>query len=54
MRWLVYEFYEFKDLGLLKEDFDAIEDDVLYIVHKNIVCKEIFQSLLVLTRLLNN
>ena len=36
MRWLVYEFYEFKELGLMKEDFEAIEDDVLYIIHRNI------------------
>jgi hypothetical protein len=42
MRWLVYEFYEFKELGLMKEDFEAIEDDVLYIIHRNIVCKEIY------------
>ena len=38
----------------MKEDFEAIEDDVLYIIHTNIVCKEIYQSLLVLTRLLHN
>ena len=54
MRWLVYEFYEFKDLGLMKEDFEAIEDDVLFIIHKNIVCREIYYVLLVLTRLLYN
>lgn len=38
MRWLIYEFYGFRQLkqeGLIfSKDFDAIEDDVLYIIHK--------------------
>lgn len=38
MRWLIYEFYGFKGLkqeGLLNAaDFDALEDDMLYIIHK--------------------
>ena len=58
MRWLVYEFYNFKYLrgeGYLQSaDFEAIEDDVLFILHKKIVQKEVFETLLVLTRLLNN
>ena len=58
MRWLVYEFYNFKYLkqeGLLQgSDFEAIEEDVLYIIHKKTVQKEVYDTLLVLTRLLNN
>ena len=41
MRWLVYEFYNFRALkqeGLLRAvDFEAIEDDVLFIIHKKTV-----------------
>ena len=41
MRWLVYEFYNFKYLkqeGFLQGcDFEAIEEDVLYIIHKKTV-----------------
>lgn len=58
MRWLVYEFYNFKYLkqeGYLQgADFEAIEDDVLFIIHKKTVHKEVYMTLLVLTRLLNN
>lgn len=58
MRWLVYEFYNLKVLkqrGYLKAaDFEAIEEDVLFMIHKMTVFDEVFDSLLVLTRLLNN
>lgn len=58
MRWLVYEFYNLKSLkqrGYLKAaDFEAIEEDVLFMIHKMTVIDEVFDSLLVLTRLLNN
>lgn len=58
MRWLVYEFYNFKYLkseGYLQAaDFEAIEDDVLFILHKKIVQKEVFETLIILMRLLNN
>lgn len=58
MRWLVYEFYNFRQLkseGLLRSaDFEAIEDDVLFIIHKKAVQKEVYETLLVLTRVLNN
>ena len=41
MRWLVYEFYSFKALkqrGYLKScDFQAIEEDVLFMIHKLVV-----------------
>ena len=35
-------------------DFEAIEEDVLFMIHKMTVFDEVFDSLLVLTRLLNN
>jgi len=38
MRWVVFEFYDFKGLkneGLLQtNDFEALEDDIVYIIHK--------------------
>jgi len=58
MRWLVFEFYDFRELkfeGLIQaSDFEAIEDDVLFIIHKKTVYKEVYETLLILTRLLNN
>ena len=58
MRWLVYDFYNFRVLkhkGLLQAaDFEAIEEDLLFMIHKMTVKDEVFDSLLVLTRLLNN
>ena len=35
-------------------DFDALEDDVLFILHKLIVKNEVYSTLIVLSRLLNN
>ena len=35
-------------------DFNAIEEDMLFMIHKMVVQEEVFDSLLVLTRLLNN
>lgn len=58
MRWLVYEFYQFKQLrqdGLLAgSDFEALEDDILFILHKVTVNDVVYETLIVLTRLLNN
>ena len=58
MRWLIYEFYGFKGLkqeGLLSAaDFDALEDDMLYIIHKVTCVNQVYETLLVLSRLLNN
>ena len=38
MRWFIYEFYGFRQFKLegliFPKDFDAIEDDILYIIHK--------------------
>ena len=58
MRWLVYEFYGFRSLkqgGYLKAvDFEAIEEDVLFLIHKKTVYKEVHETLIVMMRLLNN
>ena len=35
-------------------DFEAIEEDVLYIIHQNVVCKEVHETLLILSRLNKN
>jgi len=58
MRWFIYEFYSFKQLksdGLLQfTDFEALEDDLLYTIHKITVQNGVYDTLLVLSRLLNN
>tara|TARA_B110000305_G_scaffold19311_1_gene17848 strand:+ start:181 stop:471 length:291 start_codon:yes stop_codon:yes gene_type:complete len=58
MRWFIYEFYSFKQLksdGLLQfTDFEALEDDLLYTIHKITVQQGVYDTLLVLSRLLNN
>lgn len=58
MRWLVHEFYQFKKLkndGLLElADFQALEDDLLFLLHKITVGDQVYETLIVLTRLLNN
>mmetsp|Transcript_40702 Transcript_40702/g.62123 ORF Transcript_40702/g.62123 Transcript_40702/m.62123 type:complete len:117 (+) Transcript_40702:1618-1968(+) len=58
MRWLVYEFYQFKALKqeglLLFSDFEALEEDILFILHKLTVKDEVYDILLILSRLLNN
>jgi len=57
IRWLIYEFYQFKQLKrdklLRAQDYDALEDDMLYIIHKITVSKDVFKGLLVLTRIAN-
>ena len=58
MRCQVYDFYGFrqlKDDGLIdQDDFGAIEDDVLFIIHSQTVSKEVFENLLILSRMLKN
>ena len=58
MRWLIYEFYQFKRFsqnGYLKfSDLEALKEDILYVCHKIIVGKEVFEILIVLSRLYNN
>jgi hypothetical protein len=58
MRWVIYEFYQFKRLkqeGQLQAgDFEALEDDLLFMIHKIIVKDEVYSILVILSRLLNN
>ena len=58
MRWLVYEFYQFKKLRqlgfLMMSDFEALEEDVLFILNKLVVTKEVHETLLILSRLNKN
>lgn len=57
MRWVIYEFYNFKLLEkeklLSRNDFTAIDDDMVFILHKTTVKDEVFPILLVLSRMLN-
>lgn len=58
MRWLIYEFYGFKfhkKQGYLSaQDFNELEDDMLYILHKATVKDKVLTNLIILSRLLNN
>ena len=55
---MIYELYQFKSLkkeGLLTpDDFDAIEEDLLYVVHKRVVTGGCGTILVVLSRILNS
>lgn len=57
MRWAIYEFYNFKQLEkehlLLRQDFTAIDDDMVMILHKTTVKGQVFPILLILSRMLN-
>jgi hypothetical protein len=58
MRWVLYEFYNFRKMkkeGILdKTDFEMLEDDIIYVLHKVIVKDDVLKTLLILSRLLNN
>jgi len=45
LRWVIYEFYNFKGLkaeGLLSgNDFEALEDDIVYLIHKVAVKEQV-------------
>jgi len=44
-----------KSEGLLEQsDIEALDDDILFILHKVTVSNEVYETLIVLTRLLNN
>lgn len=57
MRWVIYQFYNFRQLEkekiLSKEDFKSLDDDVIFILHKISVKDQVFPILLVLARMLN-
>ena len=58
VRWLIYEFYQFKKFnqqGYLQfQDMEALKEDILFICHKIIVGNEVFETLIVLSRIFNN
>lgn len=58
IKWLVREFYNFDVLErkyLTKSgDFEAIEEDLLFSIHKMTVQGEVLEYLVVLSRLLNS
>ena len=58
LRRQLYEFYGFsslEDAGVLHPtDFAAIEDDALFLIHQKVVCKEVHENLIILSRLLKN
>ena len=39
---------------LVSQDFEALDDDILFILHKITVSDGVYETLIVLTRLLNN
>lgn len=57
MRWVIYQFYNFRQLErdqmLHKDDFKALDDDIIFILHKISVKGKVFPILLVLSRMLN-
>jgi hypothetical protein len=54
---MLYEFYQFKEYKKEKlisgNDFEAIEEDLEFIIHKKVVSGEVNKILLVLSRILN-
>lgn len=57
MRWVIYQFYNFRQMErdklLVKDDFKALDDDVIFILHKVTIKGQVFPILLVLARMLN-
>tara|TARA_B110000285_G_C14681278_1_gene404798 strand:+ start:369 stop:569 length:201 start_codon:yes stop_codon:yes gene_type:complete len=55
---MLYEFYQFKEYKKEKliagTDFEAIEEDLEFIIHKKTVCGEVNKILIVLSRMLNS
>lgn len=54
---MLYEFYQFKEYKkqnyIESSDFEAIEEDLVYIIHKKVADKKVNHNLVVLSRLLN-
>lgn len=57
MRWVLYEFYSFKKMkkeGIVNSgDFDQLEDDIIYVLHKAVVKNQVLETLVILNRLIN-
>ena len=55
---MLYEFYELKEAKkknyIKSSDFEAIEEDLVYIIHKKVADKKVNHNLVVLSRLLNH
>ena len=55
---MLYEFYELKEYKkqcfIMSSDFEAIEEDLVYIIHKKVADKKVNHNLVVLSRLLNH
>ena len=58
MRWVMYEFYQFKALRkeqlLVAGDFEALEDDLVFIIHKIVMKDQVLSSMVVLNRVYKN
>ena len=58
MRWFLMEFYQFRKMKsqriLEQSDVEALDDDILFILHKVTVSSEVYEVLIVLTRMLRN
>lgn len=58
MRWVIYEFYQFKKLKkeklLVSGDFEALEDDIVFILHKLVMKQQVLNGMIVLNRLFKN
>ena len=58
MRWVIYEFYQFKKLKkeklLVSGDFEALEDDIVFIIHKLVMKEQVLKAMIVLNRLFKN
>lgn len=58
MRWVMYEFYQFKALRkedlLVAGDFEALEDDLVFIIHKIVMKDQVLNSMVVLNRVYKN
>ena len=54
---MLFEFYQFRDFKKEKLiagcDFEAIEEDLEFIIHKKVVIEEVNIILIVLSRILN-
>jgi len=57
LRWMLYEFYQFKEYkkeGYIgTNDFEAIEEDLVFIIHKRVVNEDVNTILIVMSRMLN-
>jgi hypothetical protein len=57
LRLMLYEFYQFKEYkkeGFIgSSDFEAIDEDLIFIIHKRVVNEDVNTILIVMSRMLN-